>query len=322
MANLPILTVTLNPALDVTTSIDRLRPQRKLRCSVPRYDAGGGGANVSRAIKQLGGTSRAFVAVAGAMGRQYRDVLAAAGIDTEIWEMQGETRFSLTVMEEATGEQFRFVLPGPAVSPGGAGEMLAKLSASIASGYRFVVASGTLPPGLPHDYYATIARLTRDAGAAFIIDAAGPPLTSVLAERPYLVRINDREAQELVGGQDGETAARKLIAELIGRREADVVVVTVGAQGAIVGTAGASLHIRPPRVEVLSSVGAGDSFVGALVLGLAKGWQLEDACRYGVAAAASAVTTPATELCRRTDTERLFREISGEGETVDRLLQA
>lgn len=322
MANLPILTVTLNPALDVTTSVDRLQPQHKLRCSTPRYDAGGGGANVSRAIKRLGGTSCAFVALAGAMGHQYRDILMATGIDSEIWETDGETRFSLTVMEDASGEHFRFVLPGPKLETGQAGKLLAKLAATIASGYRFVVASGSLPPGLPQDYYGKVARLTREAGAAFVIDAAGPALAATFTERPYLVRLNHREAQELIGGDNSEAAAHKLTEDLIGRRVADVVVVTVGEKGALVAADSKRLRIYPPRVQVLSSVGAGDSFVGALVLGLARGWPLEDACRYGVAAATSAVTTPATELCERAATERYFREISGPAEDVDRLLQA
>jgi len=322
MANQPILTVTLNPALDVTTSVGRLQPRHKLRCSAPRYDAGGGGANVSRAIKLLGGTSCAFVALAGAMGHQYRDILVAAGIDSEIWESDGETRFSLTVMEDASGEHFRFVLPGPAFEPGQAETLLGKLAATIASGYRFVVASGSLPPGLPQDYYGKVARLTREAGAAFVVDAAGPALAATFAERPYLVRLNHREAQELIGGDNSEEAAHKLTEDLIERRVAEVVVVTVGDQGAIVAAERTRLRIHPPRVQVKSSVGAGDSFVGALVLGLAKGWPLEDACRFGVAAAASAVTTPATELCERAATERYFREISGSTQEVDRLLQA
>jgi 6-phosphofructokinase 2 len=311
VTNQPILTITLNPALDVTTSIDRLRPRQKLRCSVPRYDAGGGGANVSRAIRRLGGSSTAFVAIAGATGRQHRDLLAADRIDTEIWETDGETRMSLTVMEEVSGEHFRFVLPGPEFPTGEIESLLARLAATIADGYRFVVASGSLPPGLPVDCYARLARLTRDAGAAFIVDTAGPALTATFAEHPYLIRLNHHEAQELTGGGNPEATAHKLTEELVQRHAADVVIVSIAEGGAVVATGETRLHIRPPRVKVQSTVGAGDSFVGALTLGLARGWPLEDACRYGVAAAASAVTTPATELCEAESTERYFREISG-----------
>lgn len=322
MTNRPILTITLNPALDLTTSIDRLRPRQKLRCSVPRYDAGGGGANVSRAIRRLGGSSTAFVTIAGATGRQYRDVLATDRIDTEIWETDGETRISLTVMEEASGEHFRFVLPGPEFPTGGVESLLARLAATIADGYRFVVASGSLPPGLPVDTYARLARITRKAGADFIVDAAGPALTATSAERPYLIRLNHTEAEELTGGGNPEATAHKLTEELLLRGAAEVVIVSIAEGGAIVAAEGKRLHIRPPRVKVQSTVGAGDSFVGALALGLARGWPLEDACRYGVAAAASAVTTPATELCEAESTERYFRKISGSAAGVDLLLEA
>lgn len=311
MNNQPILTVTLNPALDLTTSTPALRPREKLRCSVPRYDAGGGGTNVSRAISRLGGSSCAFIALAGATGHQYRELLGAEGIDNIIWDFYGETRFSLTVMEDATGEHFRFVLPGPEFPPGATETLQAKVAATIAAdGYRYVVASGSLPPGLPTDFYARLARMSREAGAAFVIDAAGAELSATFPEKPYLIRLNHLEAHALTGGGNPEATAHKLTEELLERHAAEVVIVSIAAGGAIVATGETRLHIRPPPVKVQSTVGAGDSFVGAMVLGLARGWPLEDACRYGVAAAASAVTTPATELCGAESTERYFREIT------------
>lgn len=322
MTNQPVLTITLNPALDVTTSTERLFPRRKLRCSVPRYDPGGGGVNVSRAIKRLGGGSCAFVALAGAMGQQYRDLLASDGIDAEIWEVAGETRLSLTVMEQSSGEHFRFVLPGPQFPRGEAEKLLARLAATIADGYRFVVASGSLPPGLPVDFYARLARLARDAGAKFIIDAAGPSLSAALVEHPYLIRLNHLEAQELIGGGDPQATAHRMTEELLLGGAAEVVIVTVAEGGAIVAARDTRLHIHPPAVQIVSTVGAGDSFVGALVLALARGWSLEDACRYGVAAAASAVTTPATELCEAAATERYYREIQAAAVAAEQQLQA
>lgn len=311
MNNQPILTVTLNPALDLTTATHSLRPREKLRCSAPRYDAGGGGTNVSRAIGRLGGSSRAFIALAGATGQQYRTLLAGDHIDSIIWEFEGETRFSLTVMEDASGEHFRFVLPGPEFPPGAAESLQAQLAATMAAGnYCYVVASGSLPPGLPTGFYASLARISRQAGAAFVIDAAGPELSATFPEQPFLIRLNHLEAHALTGGGNPEATAHKLTEELLERRAAEVVIVSIAAGGAIVATGETRLHIRPPPVKVLSTVGAGDSFVGAMVLGLARGWPLADACRYGVAAAASAVTTPATELCGAESTERYFREIT------------
>jgi 6-phosphofructokinase 2 len=305
-----ILTLTLNPALDITTSVEQLRPQRKLRCSAPRYDAGGGGINVSRAIRELGGSSLAFVAAGGATGKHLLDILGASGIDAVVHECRGDTRFSLTVMEQSSGEHFRFVLPGPQQDEAHADALLQAVTSAIDQGAQFIVASGSLPPGVPIDFYGHVARHAKRAGAALILDTSGPALSAALKDHPYCVRINHHEARELIGGDDAIVAADALARRLIDEGTAEVAIITIADQGAIVATTQGVTRIRPPRVTVRSTVGAGDSFVAALTLGLARQWPVERAARYGVAAAAAAVTTEATELCRRTDTERYFAELT------------
>ncbi|MDR3476321.1 MAG: 1-phosphofructokinase family hexose kinase [Devosia sp.] len=312
MATASILTITLNPALDVTTSVGQVRPQQKLRCGTPRYDTGGGGVNVSRAIKELGGESRMFVALGGAAGQHYRGLLGATGIETEIWDVAGETRFSLTVMEGSSGKQFRFVLPGPEQPPDAADALLAALGRSMDDGVRFVVASGRVLPGLPPDLYARVAAEARRRGVVLILDTSGPSLPAALAGRPYLVKMDHYEAQEFLDTSDEPSAvAHAAVDEIIGRGAADAVIVTIGEDGAIVATADMRVQIRPPQVEMVSAVGAGDSFTAALTLGLAKGWPLEVASRFGVAAAASSVTKAATQLCDRAQTLDFFDRIAG-----------
>jgi len=304
-----ILTITLNPALDVTTYLDQLKPQQKLRCGPPRYDPGGGGVNVSRAIKEFGGESHAFVAVAGATGQWYRRILDETGIESQAWEFRGETRFALTVMEEVSGLQYRFMLPGPEQDEQEAERLLSALTQTMGSRYRFVVASGSLPPGLPHDFYARLADRVREAGAALILDTSGPALKATLAQRPYLIKIDQIEAQELVMGSENARISMPALAQkLIDQHVAETIIITIGDKGAIVADGGQVLHVQAPAVEVISAVGAGDSFVAALTLGLADGWSLEDASRFGVAAAASAVTTQATALCERAATQQLFEQ--------------
>jgi 6-phosphofructokinase 2 len=308
---LPILTITLNPALDVTTTVDRLKPLQKLRCTEPRLDPGGGGVNVSRAIKELGGESRAFLAIGGAIGEELKTLLDRTGIACDYWPLIEQTRFSFTVMEEATAEHYRFVLPGPHVSPAESDFILAHLEGLIRNNPGYVIASGSLPLGVPLDFCARLARLTRERGAKLIIDTHGEPLRLAAAERPHIIRLNHLEAQELVGG-DSDTAAHLLARQLIERQLADAAIITLGDRGAIVATPGHEIEIRPPHVEVRSSVGAGDSFVAALTFGLASGWAIEEAARYGVAAAAAAVTTEATELCKRDTVNAFFAQIGGE----------
>jgi len=306
-----ILTVTLNPALDVTTTIPAVVPNKKLRCAVPRYDVGGGGVNVSRAIRELGGESRMFVALGGASGGHYRRLLAETGIDSEVWELAGETRFSLTVMEDQSGNQFRFVLPGPEQPPEGGPALLAALADAMQDGVRFVVASGRVLDGLPVDLYAQLAVAARRLGVKMILDTSGESLRAGIAGRPFLVKMDHFEAQELLGKAiDPDLAARTVIDDILGRDLAEAVIVTVGDNGAYIATSEKRVHIRPPHVEVVSAVGAGDSFTAALTLGLSKGWPLEVASRLGVAAAASSVTRNATELCQSAQTERFFDEIA------------
>jgi 6-phosphofructokinase 2 len=288
----------------------KLVPRRKLRCTAPRYDAGGGGVNVSRVIKELGGESLAFVAVGGGTGSRYLDLLGAEGIETIKHACEGDTRFSLTVMESATGEHFRFVLPGPEQSGAQDSAMLSAIG-EAAGRVRYVVASGSLPPGLPADFYMRVAEASRDAGARLILDTSGPALKASLPGRPYCIRINHYEAGELLDldGPADIAAARRLTSELVAGGATEVAIVTVGEAGAVVASAQTAFEIHPPEVAVVSAVGAGDSFVGALALGLSRDWPLPRAVRFGVAAAAAAVTTEATELCHRADAERYFSSL-------------
>ncbi len=307
---LPVLTVTLNPALDLTTSVAQLKPLQKLRCAAPRLDPGGGGINVSRAIKELGGESIAFVALGGHTGAQLKRLLVAAGLDLAIWPLIAETRTSFTVMEEATGLPYRFVMPGPVVSPGEADAILKRLARQVDQYPGYVVASGSLPLGVPEDFYGRLAAQARAMGAKCVVDTHGGALRAAAEARPYLIRLNHLEAQELLGG-DADAAAHTLAQQLVDRGLTEAAIVTIGERGAIVATPGRTIEIRPPHVAVKSGVGAGDSFVAALVFGLANNWGLEDAARYGVAAAAAAVTTEATELCKRETVNAFFAQIGG-----------
>jgi 6-phosphofructokinase 2 len=308
VTQLPILTITLNPALDTTTSVARLEPQRKLRCSPAVLHAGGGGANVSRAIRELGGTSRAFVVLAGHTGREYSDLLKSAGVECIEYNLPGETRTSLTVMEDETGLHYRFVLPGPPQEPRQGEEILAELGRIIAGNPGYVVASGSLLPGIADDFYARLGDVVRWHNAKLILDTHGVALKRGLAGRPFLIRLNQLEAQELAEQPSEEASPAAIASRLVSTGAAEVVVFAMGERGSLVTTRDAQFTISPPEVAVHSMVGAGDSYVAALTLALARGWSLESANRYGVAAAASAVTREATQLCERSSTERYFNE--------------
>jgi 6-phosphofructokinase 2 len=307
----PILTITLNPSLDLTTSVEQLMAHQKLRCDPPRYDPGGGGINVSRAINELGGQSCAYVALAGETGRHLYGLLEDTGISVERRELRGETRSTFQVMENSTGKQYRFVLPGPDQTAELGETLLDDLVKYVrTTKFSFVVASGSLPPGFAEDFYAKLVARMREMDVKIIVDTSGAALKAVLAARPFLIKPDRYEAQSLLGlTRDGSMSADDLVEHLINQQAAEVAIVTLGSEGAVIATADMKLHIRPPKVEVRSAVGAGDSFIGALTLALASGWSLEDSAQYAVAAAASAVTTEASALCRRSQTDNFLKQI-------------
>jgi 6-phosphofructokinase 2 len=309
---LTILTVTLNPAIDLTASTAKLAPNTKLRCSDPSHGAGGGGVNVSRAIAKLGGRSTPFVAIGGATGQMFKALLEAEG-HAPIWfDAPGATRQNLTVLEEASNDQFRFVFPGPAWDATICERALAALG-EASRAVRYVVGSGSLPPGAPDDFYDRLGERAEAAGARFVLDTSGGALREArqgTGHRPYLWIMDNAEASEIAGRPLPTMADLERFAfDLRERRLAEVIIVTYADGGAVAVSKGEVFKGRPPKVEVVSKVGAGDSFVAGLVFRLAEGWPVADACAYAMAAAASAVTRPAGELCDREQTDRYFAMI-------------
>jgi 6-phosphofructokinase 2 len=295
-----ILTVTLNPALDVATEVDRLEPEAKMRCAAPRHDPGGGGVNVSRAIARLGGTSTAFVALGGAVGAQHRALLAAEGLDVLPFDIPGETRQSFMVTERGTGRTYRFVLPGPAWDADTVEAALARL-AGLPAGDGLLVLSGSVPPGVPDDHAARLSARLADRGWRLVLDVSGPALRAAASGAgagAHVLRMDRREAGTLLGtdGPDAAAAAG-LGRRLVEAGAARIVTIGLGAEGALAVTADGAWRVVPPPVRVVSATGAGDSFVAGFVLGLGEGWPVPLCLARAMAAATSAVTTPATALC-------------------------
>lgn len=301
----PILTVTVNPALDVSTSTERVISDHKMRCGASRLDPGGGGVNVARVVQRLGGQALAIYTAGGPTGQAYRHLIEAERIPTLVVPIQGSTRESFTVDESTTGNQFRFVLQGPELSEPEWRACLALVAESLPAG-GYVVASGSLPPGVPDDFYARVARLARGRGARCIVDASGPALAAALAEGVFLVKPSRRELAAHVGATlDSEQSQVDAVASLVADGSAEFVALTLGGAGAVLASASGVIRLPVPQVEVVSTVGAGDSFLGAFVLRLAQGQDADAAFRAAVAAGSATAMTPATELCHRHDVERL-----------------
>lgn len=308
-----IVTITLNPTIDKSASIDHVVPERKLRCDVPRYEPGGGGINVSRAVRQLGGQSKTVYLSGGLQGKRLQHLLYEEKLDHHPVEIAEWTRENLIIYEENTGQQYRFGMPGPEVSEKEWQGVLDALS-GVDGTPDFLVASGSLPPGVPEDFYARMAAKCRDEGIKFILDTSGKPLRLGVEEGVYLLKPNVDELKALAGQPDFDDEAHleELARDLIRDGKNEVVVTSLGAAGAMLVWGDECRRLRAPTVSIKSKVGAGDSMVAGIVLSLARGRSIPEAARFGVAAGAAAVMTPGTELCRRDDTEHLYERIKAE----------
>jgi 6-phosphofructokinase 2 len=300
-----IVTLTMNPALDIATTTDRVVPEHKLRCEAPRYDPGGGGINVARAVHALGGDALAIFPAGGSAGEMIRHLLQREGVAHQAVAIAGFTRESLAVEERESGKQYRFLLPGPQLGLEDQERCLDALAAAAAAA-EFIVVSGSLPPGVPDDFYARVAALAKAQGKRLVLDTSGAALQQA-GHGVYLMKPSLRELEGLTGRQirgAGEelAAARQLVDE--GR--AEIVVVSLGAGGALLVTAEQAERFPAIAVAAKSSVGAGDSMLAGIVLGLTRGLPMREAVRLGIAAGAAALLGSGTQLCRREDVERLY----------------
>ena len=302
-----ILTIAVNPAVDLSTTVERMLANRKLRCAGAHVEPGGGGINVSRVIRSFGGKSTAFVALGGPTGRTLRELMEREGLDVHGFPIANQTRQNITVDETVRERQYRLVLQGPHWSGKEVKAALARIE-RLAKGHDYVVATGSIPPGMPLDFYARIARIVRRQGGRMILDASGEPLRAALEAGVYLVKPNHIEFRDLAGARntDWKTMAR-VGRRLQERRKAEVMIVTRGDLGALAILPDGAWRLQSPKGKVVSLVGAGDSLIGAFVLAMARGRPLLEACRLGVAAASAAVEAPGSELAGHKETLRIAR---------------
>lgn len=311
-----IVTLTLNPALDLSFSVDRLVPACKLRCGEVRRDPGGGGINVARVVRRLGTDCTAMYLAGGRTGRALTELLNAEHVSVDRVPIVEETRENFAVRETATGHEFRFIAPGPHVSSIEAQACFDRLI-SLDPAPRFWVASGSLPPGIPADFYARIARAARTRGAHFVLDTSGEPLAAALEEGVYAVKPSIDELRELSGKPLQEpTEWSDAAKRLVERGNARVVLLTLGARGAVMASDAGIECVDGLQVPMVSAVGAGDSFLAAFVWAVDRGISAGEALRYGVAAGTSAVLRAGTVLAQPDEIVRYYALLRNVGVPV------
>ncbi|MFO7890938.1 MAG: 1-phosphofructokinase family hexose kinase [bacterium] len=301
-----ILTITMNPTIDLSMQVDRVIANQKLRCESPQYDPGGGGINVSRVIRELGGESHALYPCGGSTGDMLSQLLDREDIHHHPVSIKQWTRENFTANEKESQQQYRFGMPGPVLSEKEWNQCLEDI-ASFQPSPDYIIASGSLPPEIPDDFYHRVAEIAQKINSRFILDSSGNPLKKALDTGVYLVKPNIREFRQLFPDRsDQEIRVEDQGQEIISEKKAQILVVSLGSGGVIYVTKDRCEHIRSPEVPIESRIGAGDSMVAGLVLALAREKDLDESVRFGVAAGAAAVMTSGTELCRKEDVMRIF----------------
>lgn len=305
-----IVTVTMNPALDITTNTDVVVPTDKVRCGHTRYDPGGGGINVARVAHALGADVVAMFPAGGSTGDLVTAMLTDSGLPLCRIRIADPTRESFTVEERRTGRQYRFVLPGPTLDVAQQERCLSELRILAASA-RYVVVSGSLPPGVAADFYQRIAEACTALDVRLILDASGSGLQQLRDHHVFLLKPSVRELRECVGRPLPDEADQVAAAhELIECGRARNILVSLGSRGALFVTRDGAKRYPAVAVPPGSGVGAGDAMVAGVTVGLGRGWPMDESIRLGIAAGAAMLLTPGTATCTRADVARLFERVA------------
>jgi 6-phosphofructokinase 2 len=303
-----ILTITLNPALDVLTTIDKVSDTHKMRCGAVIKHPGGGGVNVARVLHRLGAKCVALYLAGGVTGERHHKLMNAEKVRCHVMPIAEETRESFTARETSSGHDFRFVLPGPNVSTAEYEACFDYVAQHMPN--QFLVISGGLAPGVPDNFYARLAALAKQHGVRVVLDANGPALAEALKVGVYLFKPSLRELRDLTGqelpNQDSQAVAAQ---QLIQNGQAEVVALSLGEDGAMVMSSTERWLSHGIHVDVQTTVGAGDSFVGAMVWSLGRDESLVRAFQCGMAAGAAALLAPGTSLSQAADVHHLLPRV-------------
>jgi 6-phosphofructokinase 2 len=301
-----VLTITLNPAIDKSYEVAQLVPDHKLRCPNPRIDPGGGGINVAKGIVRLGGNASAMFLAGGRNGRYLEEMIQQEGVVTWAIDAGGETRENIMITDRTSKKQYRLVLDGPEIGKSVQDLVLNALQ-KLDPFPGIVVASGSLPIGVPDDFYAQIGAVVAKKKSRYILDTSGKALESAAGQGVYLLKPNLRELSLLSGKEELVLDQVDEAAEVLIRKGiAQVVVVSLGPAGAMLVHKDGYRHLPAPTVPKRSTVGAGDSMVAGMVHAMQLGLGLEEMAMMGVACGTAATMNEGTQLFKREDAKRLF----------------
>ncbi|MDH7481570.1 MAG: 1-phosphofructokinase [Armatimonadota bacterium] len=290
-----IITLTLNPAVDQTLLVPEVRLGETNRVRATDIDPGGKGLNVARMLKRLGRPAVTIALVGGPTGHYIRHRLEHEGVETDLVEIRGTTRINISILDESSGIQTNFNQEGAEIDPTDLLAVEAKIAGWLQE-MDVMAMGGSLPPGAPSDTYARLIRWINESGIRTALDSSGEALREGIKAQPYLIKPNIREAQDLLGRTLTTDEDVIAAAEELRSRGISVVVISMGKRGAIAVDEKGVWKAISPNVKVGSTIGAGDSMMAGLVIGIAEHMSLPDSLALGTAAATATVMNERTEL--------------------------
>lgn len=299
----------MNPALDVSTAVDEVHHTSKLRCDAMHRRAGGGGVNVARELHRLGADVVAFYTAGHSTGRMMWSLLQEEGVECHPHAISGFPRESFTILERSTGHEYRFVLPGPEITTDEWESALVEIG-KLCEPHALVVASGSLPPGVPVDYFARVARVVKESKGLLIVDTSGEPLAAALEQGVYMVKPSLHELRDFTGKPLLRMfEVRDAAMGLVQAGAAQIVVISMGEMGALMACQQGVWYAPPLHVTVHSAVGAGDSFVAGMVWALADKEAVVEAFAKGVACATATLISTGSGLGDMAQVLELLKQV-------------
>ncbi|WP_294822447.1 1-phosphofructokinase family hexose kinase [uncultured Flavobacterium sp.] len=305
-----VLTITLNPTVDKSCEADGIKPDKKIRCSQPTYEPGGGGINVSRGLERLGVKSVALFTSGGRTGVLLEKLLQKENVTCLPIPVAAGTRENFIVVDTSRNDQFRFGMPGEDITREEAEAILTAII-TIEPLPEIAVISGSLPPGIDPSFLNRMVRELKTRNIKVVADTSGDALTEILKEGVYLLKPNLGELSRLTGQEELDNdSADEAAKQLIDEGKAEIVVVSMGPQGAYLVSKDETLHIPAPSVKKMSTVGAGDSMVAGMVSVMANGGSHSEMARMGVACGSAATMSKGTGLFTKENAEKLYKWLS------------
>jgi 6-phosphofructokinase 2 len=309
MPQADVLTVTLNPAVDLVTSTNSVMANHKLRCSQALEHPGGGGVNVARVLHRFGVDVQALYPTGGVTGRWHKRLMEQENVRDVIVEISNETRQSFSVHETSTSRDYRFILPGPCLSQSELAMFVNAFTSNMPR--KFVVISGGLAPGTPIDFYKDLIQLSKQNNLKVVLDSNGPCLNFALEQGVFLFKPSLSELCSLSPARlTNKDDYVKFCKQLINENKSEIIALSLAEQGAILVTRNNSWYAPPLAVDVKTTVGAGDSFVGAMIWSLIQDHSLKNAFAYGMAGGAAALLNSGTSLCHFEDVREFVKKVN------------